>query len=293
MYFNGGSGRTMNTSTSYTLLPVRTVPEITSFSLNGQLATIIDHTVHVVLPYGVQANLRSAVPEFTATKGATVKIGNTVQQSRSSAIDFTKPVEYTVTAPDGTSATYTVIVYLQTEYSKAITDFFINGNPGVIVGNDISVTLPKGTNLKGLRASFNSTGSQVKVGAELQISGETLNDFDDVVMYTVFDSEGGSATYRVHASLISDTSKSFLTFSLDDGQAPGVIVGNNILIDLPYTSESIQTPTYLATTDEIYVGNDPQNSRSEHNFVAGTITYTLKDTLGVAKIMRLGLPKLI
>ena len=48
---------------------------------------------------------------FTASVGATVKVGSTVQTSTDTKNDFTKPVVYTVTAADGvTTKTYTVTV---------------------------------------------------------------------------------------------------------------------------------------------------------------------------------------
>jgi hypothetical protein len=50
------------------------------------------------------------VANFTTT-GASVSVGATAQVSGTTANDFTSPVDYTVTAADGSTVDYTVTVY--------------------------------------------------------------------------------------------------------------------------------------------------------------------------------------
>lgn len=71
--------------------------------------------------------------------------------------------------------------------AKNITAFSFS-NPaatGVINGTDISVTVPIGTDVTALAATFIHTGASVAVGAVAQTSGVTANDFTAAVTYTV------------------------------------------------------------------------------------------------------------
>jgi len=73
---------------------------ITGFTILGQGGTITSNTVTVNVPVGT--NLLSLTPTITISAGATIL------PASGSAQNFTNPVLYTVTAADGTIATYTV-----------------------------------------------------------------------------------------------------------------------------------------------------------------------------------------
>ncbi len=84
---------------------------------------------------------------------------------------------------------------------KAITAFSF-ANPaatGTIDENakTISVTIPLGTNLAALVVMFTTTGTNVKVGSMVQVSGTTSNDFTNPVAYIVTAADGTTTTYTV------------------------------------------------------------------------------------------------
>ena len=79
---------------------------------------------------------------------------------------------------------------------KTITDFAIGKWVGVISGHTIKVTVPYGTDVTKLVATFKTTGVKVKVGTKLQVSGSTRNDFTDPVMYEVTAEDKTSAEYK-------------------------------------------------------------------------------------------------
>ena len=62
--------------------------------------------------------------------------------------------------------------------AKAITAYSIAGSTGVVTetAKIITMTVPNGTNLTALVATYTATGSSVKVGATVQTSGTTPND---------------------------------------------------------------------------------------------------------------------
>jgi hypothetical protein len=94
---------------------------------------------------------------------ASVRVGSTVQVSETTINNFTNPVIYTVTAADGTTKAYTVRLTFSGNPAKDITafSFATPAAVGVINGTYITVTLPSGTNVTNLVATFTTTGASV------------------------------------------------------------------------------------------------------------------------------------
>ena len=89
--------------------------DITAFSLpvgdqGAAVAGVITGTdIAVAAVNGT--TVTSLVATFTASEGATVKVGDVAQTSGTTANDFTNAVSYVVTAEDGTTTkTYSVTV---------------------------------------------------------------------------------------------------------------------------------------------------------------------------------------
>jgi hypothetical protein len=83
--------------------------------------------------------------------------------------------------------------------AKAITAYSLNGYAGVVneIAKTIAVTVPYGTSVTALIATYNSTGSSVKVGTTVLTSGTTPNDFSSPVAYVVSAADASTATYNV------------------------------------------------------------------------------------------------
>ena len=168
------------------------------------ICTINGTAIACTLPNGAsQANL---IATF-ATTGTTVKVGTVVQTSGVTANSFTSPVMYVVTAADLSTKTYTVTVTVASTSDKDITAFaFLSAkNPGLsadaigtINGPNITVTLPPGSTGKtALIATFSTTGKNVKIGTKAQISGQTIDDFTNPVVYTVTAQDNSTKMYTV------------------------------------------------------------------------------------------------
>ena len=175
-----------------------TAKAITAYSLAGVTGTINEtaKTLAVTMPTGT--NVTALVATFTTT-GAGAKLGAVAQTSGTTPNDFTNPVAYTVTAADGTTATYTVTVSVALSSAKATTAYSLAGVTGTIneTAKTIAVTMPTGTNVTALVATFTTTGAGVKVGAVAQTSGTTPNNFTGPVAYTVTAADNTTATYTV------------------------------------------------------------------------------------------------
>src|SRR5512145_2793219 len=92
--------------------------------------------------------------------------------------------------------------------TKAITAFSLDGVSGTIdeTGKTIAVFMRNGTVVNNLVATFTTTGSSVKVGSTVQISGSTSNDFTGSVDYTVTAANGTTQNYTVTVTVSSSDS---------------------------------------------------------------------------------------
>ena len=91
---------------------------------------------------------------------------------------------------------------------KAITAFSFPALSvsGTINGNDIAVTVPFGTNVTTLVANFTASAkTTVKVGATVQVSGTTANNFSSAVIYKVSAEDGSTADYTVTVTVNQPT----------------------------------------------------------------------------------------
>jgi hypothetical protein len=177
---------------------------ITAYLLNGVAGVINEttKTISITMPYGT--NVTAQVATFTTT-GAGVTAGAVAQTSGTTTNDFTRPVVYTVTASDSTTAAYTVTVSVALSSAKAITAYSLNGVAGIVneTARTISLTMPYGTNMTAQVAAFTTTGAGVTVLAVMQTSGITANDFTTPVVYTVTASDSTTAAYTVTVTVVT------------------------------------------------------------------------------------------
>jgi phosphotransferase system HPr-like phosphotransfer protein len=196
--------------------------EITAFSFASLSATgtISGTNIAVTVPYGTDVTSLAAT---FATTGSSVKIGSTVQVSGTTANDFTSPVTYTVTAINSTTQSYTVTVTIAAA-PKEITAFSFASLSvtGTISGTNIAVSVPTGTDVTALAASFTTTGASVTVGVTTQVSGTTTNDFTSPVTYVVTGADGLTQSYTVTVTVATTSTVLYANFqTLPSGMSSG------------------------------------------------------------------------
>ncbi|GHV82555.1 hypothetical protein AGMMS49991_11130 [Spirochaetia bacterium] len=161
--------------------------EITAFKIGSSDGVINEaaKTIAVIVPYGTSVNALTPVVSIT---GASVSPLSGTEQ------DFTSPVDYTVTAEDGTEAIYKVTVTRAQNSEKAITAFKIGTNDGVINETDktITVIVPYGTNVTSLTPV-------VSISAEASVAplSGTAQSFVAPKEYTVTAENGTPQKYTV------------------------------------------------------------------------------------------------
>jgi hypothetical protein len=266
------------------LFPPSSSKAITAFSFvgfPGYAGTINEaaKTITVTLPFGT--NVTNLVAAFTTT-GASVKVGTAAQKSGTTPNNFTTPVAYSVTASDGSIATYTVTVTLASISAKAITAFSFVGFPaatGVIneAAKTIGVTLPFGTNLTSLIAKFTTTGIDVRVGATIQTSGSTPNNFTNPVQYIVTAADSSTATYTVTVTVATTSAKAITAYSfVGFTGAIGVIneAAKTIAVTVPFgTNLTNLIATFTTTGTVVRVGTTVQTSGSTANNFKNPVQY--------------------
>jgi len=250
---------------------------ITAFSLAGVVGTINEtgKTIAVTMPFGT--DVTALVATFTTT-GANVKVGSTLQISGTTAHNFTSPVIYTVTAADATTQDYTVTIAVAASPAKAITAFSLAGVVGTIneTGKTIAVTMPFGTDVTALVATFTTTGANVKVGSTIQISGTTANNFTSPVTYTVTAADATTQDYTVTVTVALSSAKAITAFSLVGIVGTINETGKTIAVAMPFTpSVTALVATFTTTGASVKVGSTVQISGTTANNFTSPVTYTV------------------
>ncbi|MFB9274980.1 cadherin-like beta sandwich domain-containing protein [Cohnella cellulosilytica] len=284
------------TSRTYTITVTRsasTASDLTAFSFEGLspavTGTISGTNISLTVPYGT--NVGELVATFASSPGSAVTVEGAEQTSGATPNDFSSAVSYKVTAENGTAnQVYTVTVVVAASTSKDMTSFGFEGlTPpvtGAITGTDIAATVPYGTDVGELVATFESTGASVAVGTDTQVSGTTANDFTFPVTYTVTAQDGSTKDYTVTVSVAASTSKDMTSFGFAGLTPPvtGVISGTNIAATVPYgTNVRGLVATFGSTGASVAVGTETQASGTTANNFTSPVIYTVTAQDGSTK----------
>jgi hypothetical protein len=125
--------------------------------------------------------------------------------------------------------------------TKAITAFSLAGAAGVVneAAKTISVVVPSGTNVTALVATFTTNGTSVKVGAVVQTSAVTANNFTNPVTYTVTAGDCTTVNYTVTVTV------STLPVASCAGPGPLDLGTANSFAVLAGTALSLTNPTSI------------------------------------------------
>ena len=168
--------------------------------------------------------------------------------------------------------------------SKSITNFFFDalGATGVIDEGalTIDITVPYGTDVTALQASFVSTGVLVEVSGVEQISGTTSNDFTFPVTYVITAENGTTQDYTVTVTVETPPSaEKFITdFSFDALGATGVIDEGALTIDVtvPYATDvTALQATFITTGVLVEISGVEQISGITVNDFSAALVYTV------------------
>ena len=147
----------------------------------------------------------------------------------------------------------------------------------------IALTVPYGTSVGRLVATFATTGAAVKVGRAVQKSGVTADDFTAPVRYTVTAPAAADApaqTYTVTVTVAADPAKAITAFSIAglDPVATGIIDQglHTIALTVPHdTDVGALVATFATTGQSVSVGDVTQVSGVTPNDFSDDLVYTV------------------
>ncbi len=169
-----------------------------NFSFDASVnSNIVGNTVNIDMPFGT--DLSNLVANYITSSFASVTVNGVEQISEITENDFSSSVTYIIVSEDGLTTTdWTINVNtLEVGTETLITSFSIPQqiNDATITGNDISIEVAFGTNIEGIVSFFViSIGATVNIAGVEQISGVSINDFTNPVVYNVIAQDGNTNT---------------------------------------------------------------------------------------------------
>lgn len=196
-------------------------------------------SVNITLPYGTDEEaLKTLVPTFTVTEGATVTVNDSAVESGVSTVDFTYPVEFLVTVNEKSNALYTVTVKVGEPANwskKAESDIAFTSEPAMAL-------TPDGKHLY-LFGYEKENGNPVMLsyeGATLTQVGTAAEDNGSII------GAACSPDGIPYGALYDKTSKTVKVYSFKNGKAEAV--GDASAILQP-TGNAVGTTTIVPLAD--------------------------------------------
>ena len=224
-----------------------TSSDLTGLSLSGSPSGFSFLPTTYTYPSIAVDNSVSSVTATPSGSGTITVNGATVASGQaSSPVSLTEGSPATVTVINKDAGkepkTYSLTVTRRLNSNKAFTAFTL---PNQLVSTSINetdhtiaVTLPYGSSVSNLVATFTINGATTKVGSTSQVSGTSANDFTYPVTYTVTAADGTTQNYTVTVTvqgltanltgLALSPSPSGFTFSAGTHSYSGLTVANNV-----------------------------------------------------------------
>jgi hypothetical protein len=271
-------------STELYTVVVRSVPVFLTFSFDDlptQPVGVIDMAAGTVLVHIPNTISKSAVKAyFTVSDNAEVSIEGTVQSSGVTVNDFRTDKTYTLKGQNGSVQDFHISVIndpVRTD-KKILAYSFNELDPpcsGVI--NDttkmVTVNVPYGTNLSELKATFTlSEMASAKVGLVAQVSGQTVNNFNSDVVYTIAGENASTQNYSVRVISAASPEKRLLSFQLLGFASPVIGVINEDL-----KTVVLHVPAYSGITNLVAAFTLSANATAKVNNVLQTSGVTVND----------------
>ncbi|MFC5407120.1 S-layer homology domain-containing protein [Cohnella soli] len=273
--------------------------DITSFSVPYQTkpADIVksesDSQYKVIVEVARGTNLNGLIATFTLSPGATAKVGAVNQVSGTTPNNFTTPiVTYKVTAADGTTRDWLVIVSIAPNTENDILSFGFSQQTGPAVidatAHTVAIEVAYGTNVTSLKATYTlSAGATAKVGTTSQKSGITINDFTNPVTYKVRAEDNTAQNWTVTVTVGANSAKAITSFSLASQTRVATInsTAHTIAIEVARgTDFSNLVATFaLSVGATVKVGTVDQTSGTTANDFRSPVTYTVKAANGTTQ----------
>jgi len=151
-----------------------------------------------------------------------------------------------------------------------------------ITTSDVAATVPSGTNVTALVATFTLNGGSASIAGVMQQSGVTANDFTHNLTYRVTATDGSTHDYRVHVTVAASFDKDITAFTVSGVGA--TISGTTISATLPTGTDRSHLIASFATTGVgVTVAAKPQISGVTVNDFMAALVYRVAAADGSTK----------
>lgn len=243
---------------------------------------VIDTAAHTVaISVAEDTDPSALIAEFTVSDGATVKIGVTAQESEVTENDFTNPVTYKITSVDEVEQEWVVTVK---DAGKRLLTLTVPGQSGATVINHtahtVAINVPHATAVTALVATFtkSAAAASVKVGAVVQTSAVTANDFTSPVVYRVTAEDDNYQDYTVTITKLAATNH-ITAFTVPEISGTATIDATAHTVALNVADDT--NPAALVATFTLTAGASatvaaaPQESGVTANDFTNPVTYAV------------------
>ena len=211
----------------------------------------------------------------------------------------TRTLIIVVMAQNGNINSYSIAVTRAASSAAEIETYSLPGEtgPSVIVSGagTISVTVPYGTNVTSMAASFTTSANitSIKVGDTPQVSGETANDFSSVVTYVVTAQNGSTKNWVVAVTVAPASSDATLRGLTIDAGTLTPLFASNVTGYAANVANGVNSVTVTLTVSEIHamvkvndvvVAGGSASSPINLNVGANTITIAVTAQDGITSM---------
>ncbi len=219
-------------------------------------------------------------------RGNFVQINGNRQESGITENNFTEIVNYSVVSFDKKESIYKIRSNRAPINAKSIEAYrFIEPNvSGFVLGSQISVYVPFGTNLSALVAEIFTTGDSLNINSIVQENGVTPNNFSTPKTYTVVAFDGSTQDYTTTVFTSSTTSKELKAFRIDSINAIGTITDSEVNITVPVgTNLNNLTPSFSHDGNRVLVGSAEQTTGISSQNFSNPVLYSIIAQNGSAR----------
>lgn len=200
--------------------------------------------------------------------------------------EFNITVIATNVAQDGSDVKQVVVQkkITVTDDSKTFSSFWFSRRiRGEVSENEVVVPVPYDEDVTSVKPIFEAGFAKVYVGDQLQVSGETVQDFTNPVTYTIVPQDGSEpndVVVRIDRSAPS-SEKQIEEFGIKGYSTETVKKGNVVTVYLPAgTSADVLDSLYatfkVSSDAEMLVSNEVQKSGSNYHDFTSPVVYTVK-----------------
>ena len=214
--------------------------ELISFSIPNRFSIVSIDATEITVDITKYADVSQLTPIVIVSEGAFV------DPPSGSTVDFTEPVIYTVTALDGSVATYTITVNRILSSDNELISLSI---PNItydikIEESDISVDVYRHVDISKLTPIVT-----VSEGATIDPPSSTTVDFTNPVIYTVTAQDGSAAEYTVTITKSLSRRNDIEIFELIGTQQIFEREGDNLFVYVPYETDITNISTDIVISD--------------------------------------------